>query len=61
MPHFSTWSRIYRRDPSMREDDSQLRMGYALLLLALLNNIALSLFARRGETNLTQAQRTFAY
>jgi hypothetical protein len=45
----------------MREDDSQLRMGYALLLLALLNNIALSLFARRGETNLTQAQRTFAY
>jgi hypothetical protein len=51
----------YRRDRSLREDDSQLRMGHAPHLLAILNNTALSLFAHRGETNLPRAQRDFAY
>jgi hypothetical protein len=51
----------YRRDRSMREDESQLRMGHAPHLLAILNNTALGLFARRGETNLPHAQRRFAY
>lgn len=51
----------YRRDRSMREDDSQLRMGHAPHLLAILNNTALGLFARQGESNLPYAQRTFAY
>jgi hypothetical protein len=51
----------YRRDRSLREDDSQLRMGHAPHMLAILNNTALGLFARQGETNMPQAQRTFAY
>jgi predicted transposase YbfD/YdcC len=51
----------YRRDRSLREDDSQLRMGHAPHLLAILNNTALGLFARQGESNMPQAQRTFAY
>lgn len=51
----------YRRDRSLREDDSQLRMGHAPHVLAILNNTALGLFARQGETNLPHAQRTFAY
>ena len=51
----------YRRDRSLREDDSQLRMGHAPHVLAILNNIALGLFARRGEANLPHAQRTFTY
>ncbi len=45
----------------MREDDSQLRMANAPHVLAILNNTALGLFARTGETNLPHAQRTFAY
>lgn len=51
----------YRRDRTFREDDSQLRMGHAPQVLALLNNTAWGLFARKSETNLPQAQRTFAY
>jgi len=51
----------YRRGRSMREDDSQLRMANAPHVLAILNNTALGLFARTGETNLPHAQRTFAY
>lgn len=49
-----------RRDRSMREDDSQLRMGHAPQVFAILNNTALGLFARRGETSLPHAHRTFA-
>jgi predicted transposase YbfD/YdcC len=51
----------YRRDRTFDEDRSQLRMGHAPQVLALLNNTAISLFARRGETNLPHAQRTFDY
>jgi hypothetical protein len=51
----------YRRDHTLREDDSQLRMGYAPHLLAILNNTVWGLFARHGATNLPHAQRVFAY
>ena len=36
-------------------------MGHAPEMLAVLNNIALGLFARQGETNMAQARREFAY
>jgi hypothetical protein len=36
-------------------------MGHAPHVLALLNNTAIGLMARRGETNLPHAQRTFSY
>jgi len=51
----------YRRDRTLDEDRSQLRMGHAPHLLATLNNTAISLMARRGEDNLPRFQRTFAY
>lgn len=51
----------YRRDRTFREDDSQLRMGDAPHLLAILNNMAWGVLARQGVTNLPQAQRIFAY
>ncbi|WP_201393822.1 hypothetical protein [Ktedonobacter sp. SOSP1-52] len=45
----------------MQEHHSQLRMGHAPLELPLLNNTALGLMARQGETNLAHTQRTFSY
>lgn len=51
----------YRRDRTFDEDRSQLRMGHAPHLLAWLNNTAIGLFRRQGETNLPHAQRTFEY
>jgi predicted transposase YbfD/YdcC len=51
----------YRRDRSLDEDRSQLRMGHAPHLLALLNNTAIGLLAHQGENNLPRAQRTFDY
>lgn len=41
----------YRRDATLREDHSQLRMGYAPQLFAALNNTALGLLARQRVTN----------
>jgi predicted transposase YbfD/YdcC len=41
----------YRRDVTLREDHTQLRMGHAPEMLAVLNNIVLGLFARLGETS----------
>lgn len=65
MPHYSTWSRIMGQaaDPDELEQTlgRQLRMGQAPHVLAILNNTALGLFARWGETYLPHAQRTFAY
>ncbi|TME14336.1 MAG: hypothetical protein E6I80_00480 [Chloroflexi bacterium] len=49
-----------RRDVTMQEDHAQLRMGHAPEMLAILNNIVLGLFARRGETNRAHARRDFA-
>jgi predicted transposase YbfD/YdcC len=51
----------YRGDVTLREDKSQLRMGHAPHLLAVLNNTALGLFARQGVTNVAEARREFAY
>src|ERR671924_648965 len=44
----------YRRDATMREDHSQLRMGHAPEMLAVLNNIVLGLLARQGVTNVAE-------
>lgn len=51
----------YRRDMTLREDHSQLRMGHAPQMLAILNNIVVGLVARQGKTNLAEARREFAY
>jgi predicted transposase YbfD/YdcC len=51
----------YRRDMTLREDHSQLRMGHAPHVFAILNNIVVGLVARQGKTNLAQARREFAY
>jgi hypothetical protein len=51
----------YRRDSSLREDHSQLRLGHAPHLLAILNNIVVGLVARQDRTNLAEARREFAY
>jgi hypothetical protein len=51
----------YRRDRTFEEDFSQLRLGHAPHLLALLNNTVIGLFRLHGEGNLPQAQRTFDY
>ncbi len=51
----------YRRDMTLREDHSQLRMGQAPHVLAILNNIVVGLVARQGKTNLAEARREFAY
>jgi predicted transposase YbfD/YdcC len=50
-----------RRDRTLDEDRSQLRMGHAPHLLAMLNNTAIGLFALHGEKKLPHAQRHFAY
>jgi hypothetical protein len=44
----------YRRDATLREDHSQLRMGHAPHLLAILNNTVVGLMARQGRTNLAE-------
>jgi len=51
----------YRRDATLREDHSQLRMGHAPQLFAVLNNTVLGLLARQGVTNVAEARREFAY
>jgi hypothetical protein len=51
----------YRRDATLREDHSQLRLGHAPHLLAMLNNTVVGLMARQGSTNLAELRREFAY
>ncbi len=51
----------YRRDMTLREDHSHLRIGHAPHLLAILNNTVVGLVARQGSTNLAEARREFAY
>jgi predicted transposase YbfD/YdcC len=51
----------YRRDATLREDHSQLRMDHAPHLLAILNNTVVGLMARLGRTNLAEVRREFAY
>jgi predicted transposase YbfD/YdcC len=51
----------YRRDMTLREDHSQLRLGHAPQVFAILNNIVVGLVARQGRANLAEARREFAY
>lgn len=50
----------YRRDVSLGEDASLVRMGQAPHVLATLNNLVCGLVARAGITNLAAMQRSFA-
>lgn len=51
----------YRRDVSLQEDHSQVRMGTAAHVLASLNNVVVGLVIQHGEGNLPAAQRAFDY
>jgi len=50
----------YRRDVSLEEDASLVRMGQAPHVLATLNNVVCGLAARAGITNLAAMQRSLA-
>jgi predicted transposase YbfD/YdcC len=50
----------YRRDVTLREDRSRVRMGQAPQMLAAINNFVLGILARLGYTNTPQARRHFA-
>jgi predicted transposase YbfD/YdcC len=50
----------YRRDVTLGEDASQVRMGQAPQVLATLNNAVCGLLARAGLTNLAALQRSLA-
>lgn len=50
----------YRRDVSLHEDASQVRMGQAPHVLASLNNAVCGLAARGGQSNLPALQRSMA-
>jgi predicted transposase YbfD/YdcC len=51
----------YRRDVTLGEDRSQVRMGQAPQVLASLNNLVIGLAARHKQPNLAAWQRTLAY
>jgi predicted transposase YbfD/YdcC len=51
----------YRRDRTLDEDRSQLRMGSAPHVLALLNNTAIGLLGHFPQEYLPGAQRIFDY
>jgi predicted transposase YbfD/YdcC len=51
----------YRRDVTLAEDRSLVRMGHAPHTLAALNNTVLGLFARHRQQNVAAAQRRFNY
>jgi len=51
----------HRRDVSFEEDWSQLRMGKAAEVNAVLNNTAIGLLIGQGVTNVAQARREFEY
>jgi predicted transposase YbfD/YdcC len=50
-----------RRDGSLAEDAMRTRTGQAPHVLATLNNLALGLLARKGISNVAEAQRSIAY
>ncbi|PDW00802.1 ISAs1 family transposase [Candidatus Chloroploca asiatica] len=50
----------YRRDVTLGEDASQVRMGQAAHILACLNNAVCGLAARGGQSNLAALQRSLA-
>jgi predicted transposase YbfD/YdcC len=51
----------YRRDVTLAEDASQVRRGGAPQVLAVLNNVVVSLLGQERESNLTALQRRFTY
>jgi predicted transposase YbfD/YdcC len=51
----------YRRDVTLGEDRSQVRMGQAPQVLASLNNLVIGLAARHKQPNLAAWQRRLAY
>jgi predicted transposase YbfD/YdcC len=51
----------HRKDVSLAEDRSQVRMSAAPHVLASLNNVVVGLAAHHGQTKLPEAQRAFAY
>jgi len=51
----------YRRDVTLDEDQSLVRMGHAPHPLAALNNTVLGLLARHAQQNVPSAQRSFSY
>ncbi len=51
----------YRKDVSLEEDRSQVRMGSAPRVLATLNSVVVGLASHCGEVNLPSAQRAFDY
>ncbi len=60
--HWRIENRVhYRRDVTLGEDRSQIRMGQAPHTLAVLNNAVLGLFARHKQCNVPAAQRRFSY
>lgn len=50
----------YRRDVTLREDRSRVRMGHAPQVIAAINNLVLGVFARLRYTSAPQARRHFA-
>jgi len=51
----------YRRDNTLREDWSQVRLGQAPQVLATLNNTILSILDKQGVKNVARARREFAF
>lgn len=51
----------YRRDVTLDEDRSLVRIGHAPHTLAALNNTVLGLYARQRQHNVPSAQRAFSY
>ncbi len=50
----------YRRDVTLHEDRCRVRTGHAAHAMAVINNLALGLFARLGYTSAPEARRHFA-
>lgn len=50
----------YRRDVTLKEDHCRLRIGCAARVIAILNNLVVTLTAQRGFSNLPAARRRFA-
>lgn len=49
----------YRRDKTLREDESRLRTGQAVQAMAVINNLVIGLVLRQGQRNLPDARRRY--
>ena len=50
----------YRRDATLGEDRTRVKMGHAPRVMAILNNLTLGLIARQGSRYVSEARRKFA-